>query len=123
MVICGVCRKEVPGRPDGHFFHSCDDWGHYRLFVCSTCLEHIPLQLSQHELCYECTEPPTDIGGYESARDLSPRFADLCLAVKQFELCHRALFEKLPFSNGPDAMHLGSLHPDSKKWLEKRGGA
>lgn len=125
MAVCVTCKTDGLGRPGGMIFHACDDWGHFRLYVCSTCLENTPLQHSLHEQCLECADLPPETEAW-AGDGISPRFDDLSVAIARFERVHRKLFARVPFvaySENQDACHPGSLNTSSlKRWLQKYGG-
>lgn len=124
MVVCAVCKKRIEDQRDGLYFHACDDWLHFRLFLCSACSEKVPMQTSLHEQCCECSEPP--IQPRDARDDPSPRFHDLSRAIKGFEQVHNSLFAVVPFTSledAPEATHPGSANLYSiKRWCDKYGG-
>ena len=116
MFVCGICKHEKLQR-EGHLFHSCNDWLHIRLFICSECLEGIALQRSLHELCYECDEHNMSAADYFdlSKPRLKTHLDDLIEAIEMFDKAHAGLFEKLPFTTDRDCVHPGSTEPNLKK--------
>ena len=117
--ICCVCGEQ---EPNGKlFFHACEDWGHWRICVCHKCLEHIPIQRSLHEQCWECAEPPSERNPKDFSADISPRFCDLTAAIDNFEQCHAKLLEVLPFSSDERDCHPGSTNSFLSEWRKKRG--
>lgn len=124
MPICGICKQEKQNRyQDGIFFHTGDDWLYMRLFICNECMEHVAVQQSYHELCYEC--------GYEDGEQFSTeeiakrqgrsatRLQVLKKAIRDFEKFHEDILKHTPTSTDPDCMHPGSLHDGVRRWREK----
>ena len=115
MTICGICKDR---KQEGIIFYATDDWLHFRLFVCDSCLDHTPMQQSLHELCYECTEhlPMQELGSFP---DIPSRLEDLKKAIKGFEESHEKIFKEIPVSTDHNCTYPGSLHPKLREWKNK----
>src|SRR5687767_11537200 len=99
LMICTICHKEISS---GKTFHACDDWLHWRMFICNVCLDKAPMQRSAHEQCYECLEHLTLDEMADLSKQLNSRLIALDNAIRGFEHAHAKLFAALPITTDPN---------------------
>ena len=115
FLICGICKDTKP-MGKGYIFHFTDDWLHIRLFICQRCISQVAVQQTLHEVCGECIADLPKSMLFDSTKS---SFKTLARAIKDFEITHSPIFDKLPASTDDQFCYPGSGNVDFNSWLKE----